>query len=165
MEKFKEFIKFIIISAISYWVTDALIHWSQPPHWLWISFLTFGVPLVIGVVWYFFSRKKTIANYPKAFPLSMIIGIWMMSPLAIAIIMQPLGGEFLDFDNLGSLLFMWSIFPIATFMMSTYSGSLGGLIITTLMLIIIALVAGVRYSASNIRLKSDQQTATQSANR
>jgi len=53
------------------------------------------------------------------------------------------GGSFLDPDKTGTFFTMWAIFPVSTFIMSTYSGSLGGVLLAT------ALVASIRHKASN----------------
>jgi len=79
----------------------------------------------------------------------MLLGIWAIGPLAIAATMQVLGGKFLDVENIQSFFMLWAFFPATTFMMSTYSGSLGGLILTTVMLLILSIVAGIKMRASN----------------
>jgi hypothetical protein len=149
---------FILVGAATYWGTDALIQWTHPPHRIWISLLTFGVPSVVGGVWYRLFRKARYENYPKAFPLFMLLGIWALGPLAIAVTMQFLGGTILDIDKLQGFLMVWAAFPASTFMMSTYSGSLGGLIISTILLLILSLVASSKRRASNKRLQIDAAT-------
>jgi hypothetical protein len=41
--------------------------------------------------------------------------------------------------NIDTFFFMWLNFLVSTFIMSTYSGSLGGIILITISLLIIAL--------------------------
>ena len=142
MERIKAYGQFILIGAGSYWGTDAIIQLVHPPHYIWIFLLTFGVPFVVFAAWYHLYRKTRYAPYSKGFPLFMLLGIWALGPLAIAVTMQAQGGKFLDVDNIQGFFMLWAAFPATTFMMSTYSGSLGGLIITTIMLFLLAIVAG-----------------------
>jgi hypothetical protein len=78
----------------------------------------------------------------------MLLGIWSLGPLGIAIPGQFNGGSFLDPDNIGSFFTMWAIFPVSTFIMSTYSGSLGGVLLVTILLLITTLVASIKHKAS-----------------
>lgn len=125
MESTKRYGWFFLVGAAAYWGTDAVIQWTHPLHRIWISLLTFGVPSVVGVVWYRLFRKARYGNCPKAFPLFMLLGIWALGPLAIAVTMQFLGGTFLDIEKLQGFFMLWAAFPATTFIMSTYSGSLG----------------------------------------
>ncbi len=50
---------------------------------------------------------------------------------------------------------MAAYWPASTFMMSTYSGSLGGLLITTTILLVAALYNGVKQIMTNKKLKRD----------
>ena len=84
----------------------------------------------------------------------MLLGIWMLSPLAIAIGMLPAGGRFLEAKQLGGFFVLWAMFPMTTSIMSTYSGSLGGVGLATLVLLVVAAVSGVRRKTSNACLEA-----------
>ena len=79
----------------------------------------------------------------------MLLGIWALGPIGIAIPGQFNGGSFLDVDKIDTFLMLWAIFPASTFIMSTYSGSLGGVILVTVSLLIVALRASKNHKASN----------------
>lgn len=85
----------------------------------------------------------------------MLLGIWLFGPLAMAIGILPAGGKFLEMDQLSGFFMLWAMFPASTFMMSTYSGSLGGVGLATLVLLVAAAVSSVRRKASNPRLDAD----------
>ena len=143
------YIKYILIGAGAYWITDGVIQLIRPEHKIWISLLTFAVPITVISVWYKLQKHPNFYNHPKAFPLLMLLGIWSLGPLGIAIPGQFNSGSFLDPDKIGTFFTMWAIFPVSTFIMSTYSGSLGGVLLVTILLLITALVASIKHKASN----------------
>lgn len=149
------YIKFIFIGAAAYWLPDGAIQIIRPEHNVWISLLTFAVPLTVMFVWYKLHKLTSFYNYPKAFPLLMLLGIWLLGPLGIAVPGQFNGGGFLNVENIGTFFTMWAIFPISTFIMSTYSGSLGGIALITILLVITARVASSKHKASNKALNTD----------
>lgn len=155
MERAKHYVLYILVGAAVHWVPDILIQWVRPPHYIWISLLTFFVPVVVGVAWFLLSRRPAHSRFPAGLPLFMLLGIWLFGPLAIAIGILPAGGKFLETDQLGGFFMLWAMFPASTFMMSTYSGSLGGVGLATLVLIVAAAVSRVRRKASNPRLEAD----------
>jgi hypothetical protein len=143
------------VGAVAYWVPDMLVQWIQPPHVVWIGLLTFAVPAIVLITWYALSKRVPHSNFRVGLPLFMLLGIWLVSPLAIALGMVPAGGKFLEPDQLGTFLMLWAAFPMSTFIMSTYSGSLGGVGLVTLALIVAAIVSGLRGKTSNIVVERD----------
>lgn len=135
MDRMKIYMKFILIGAAAYWLPDIIIHIIAPPHYVWISLLTFLVPIIVFYTCHKLSKKQPYTDYPASFPLLMLFGIWFFGPLAIGISVTPAGGTFFTPDNLSNFFYLWSIFPATTFMMSTYSGSLGGVLIATIVLL------------------------------
>lgn len=149
MERIKIYGLFFLVGAAAYWGSDALVQLIHPPHPIWILLLTAGVPFVVGLVWYRLFRTASFKTYPKAFPLVMLLGIWALGPVAMAVVAQLQGGTFMDAEKLGGFLVVWAMFPMTTFVMSTYSGSLGGLLITTVLLPILSLVASRKLRTSD----------------
>jgi hypothetical protein len=66
----------------------------------------------------------------------MLIGIWIFGPLGLAIGELP-HGVILDMRGFLSL---WAAFPLSTFMLAAYNYSILSLMITTIMLMIFAVV-------------------------
>jgi uncharacterized membrane protein len=153
MERAKHYGLYLLVGAAAHWVPDILIQWVRPPHAVWIALLTFFVPVVVGSVWFLLSRRGEHVRFPAGLPLFMLLGIWMLGPLAIAIGIWPAGGKFLEAEQLGGFFMLWAMFPITTFIMSTYSGSLGGVGLSTLVLLTAAAVSAVKHRASNYRVE------------
>lgn len=95
------------------------------------------------------SKIAPYSNFPRTFPLAMLLGIWFFGPLAIAVGGIPNGGTFLTLENMPQFFYLWAIFPFSTFVMSTYSGSLGGVILVTLTLLITASVKASNKSSNS----------------
>ncbi len=142
MERAKHYALYVLVGAAAYWVPDILIHWLWPLH-VWIALLTFLVPAVVGIIWFLLSRRPSYSRFPVGLPLFMLLGIWMLGPLGLAIGMLPGGGTFLEAEQLGGFFMVWAMFPISTFIMSTYSGSLGGVCLATLVLLVAAAFSAV----------------------
>lgn len=138
MSKLKFYSLFLLIGALSYWPSDIAIHFILGG--VDIIFQTIVVPIVVTIT-YFYTRKKIGQQFAIGLPLFMILGIWLFGPLGIAIGAIPGGGTFLESANLKDFFALWAIFPLSTFMMSTYGGSMAGLFLTTIMLIIFGMIA------------------------
>ncbi|MEW8441617.1 MAG: hypothetical protein AB2689_26000 [Candidatus Thiodiazotropha taylori] len=149
MDRIKHYSLYFIVGAIVYWVPDILIQWIRPPHKIWIILLTFLVPFIVGAVWFQLRKKEKYKKYRIGFPLFMLLGIWVIAPLAIAVGMIPAGGKFFEPGQIENMLSIMVYFPMATISMSTYSGSLGGVGLVTLGLIVASVVSGIRNYASN----------------
>ena len=142
------YIKSFLIGAGSYWLPDIAIQLVLSDNLLWIILLTAVVPTIVITTWYKQYKSKTFYHYPKAYPLFMLLGIWATGPIAIAVSMQFNGGTFFKME-LEMFLIMWISFPLSTFMLSTYSGSLGGIIIVSLALLKVSSIASQKYKTSN----------------
>src|SRR5438309_463428 len=85
------------------------------------------------------STRESHRRHPTGLPLFMLLGIWALAPLGAAIGTVPTGGEFLQAGQLREFLMMWLAFPMTTTIMTTYSGSLGGVGLATLFLIVVSI--------------------------
>ena len=159
MDRTKHYALYTVIGAAAYWLPDILIQWLRPTQQVWIVLLTFIVPAIVFATWLALSRHHLHAGFRVGLPLFMLLGVWLFGPLGIAIGMVPNGGTFLVPDQLGQFLVLWAMFPFTTFVMSTYSGSLGGVGLATLVLLIAAIVGGIREKTSNIAVKRDAPQA------
>lgn len=140
VERARHYVLHVLIGAGVYWVPDTLVQWLHSPDVLspdvlWIGLLTVLPSTIVAVAWYLLMQRPPHVRYAVGLPLCMLLGIWMFGPLAMAVGMAPSGGRFLEAKQIDSFFKMWLLFPITTPMMATYSGSLGGLCLTSLWLL------------------------------
>ena len=146
MKNLKFYSLFILIGGLSYWLTDIAIHFIVKGI-AWIILLTLGVPIAV-VSTYFYFRKKIESKYRVALPFLMIIGIWFFGPLGMGIGAIPTGGTFFTSGHIKNMLSLWAAFPLTTWMMSVYSGSMGGILITSLILLLFTANEGSKASTA-----------------
>jgi len=140
MKKARFFGLYTLIGAESHWATDLLIHWIVPQGLLWIVLLTILVPAIVSLVYFLLSRRHPHSQYPFGLPLFMLLGIWLFGPWAISL--GP------DFSFPLSVELIYFIFPVVTFMLAGYSGSLFGLLLTSCLLFVYSIAAYTRHKGS-----------------
>jgi hypothetical protein len=123
---------FLLSGGVAYWTLDAATQLLWRHKLLWLALLTLAVPA--GTAGVCLLVRRRFPQHARAVPLWMLFGIWALGPLGIAVGMIPLGGTFLTADHIRGFLLVWLLFPLATFTMSTYSGSLGGVMLVTVVL-------------------------------
>lgn len=101
------------------------------------------------------AREFAHAQFRVGLPIFMLLGIRLLGSFAMAIGMVPTGGKFFEPEQNSSFLALWTMFPIATFTMSTYSGSLGGVGLVTPFPLLAEAISGARGRASNITVERD----------
>ena len=154
MERVRAYGLYILLGGASAWLPDVIIHWLHPLTRLVIIIITILMPLVVALCWRTTSRRPQHADHRIGLPLFMILGIWFFGPLAVAIGMVPGGGNFLELDQLQNFFLLWASFPLTTIMMSTYSGSLGGVILATFFLLAVVAKKVDRRSGTRSAVKS-----------
>ena len=144
---------YITLGGFTYWVPDMLVQWVRPPRQLWLTALTLLVPTIVVGAWFLLARQQRHYEHRRSLALLMLLGVWLIGPLGIAVGMIPSGGTFLTGAGISHFLALWVMFPVTTFVLSTYSGSLGGVILVTLALCIAAALSGKLSRASNYRIE------------
>ena len=93
--------------------------------------------------------RRRFPQYMRAVPLWMLLGVWALGPLGVAVGMIPFGGTFLTAEHAREFLALWLWFPATTFIMSTYSGSLGGVLLVTIALLACAAIRSPRFTTTS----------------
>jgi hypothetical protein len=138
---------FFLSGGCAYWTLDAVTQLLSNYHRLWIALLTLAVPACTVGVCLFLRRR--FPQHLRAVPLWMLLGVWVLGPLGIAVGMIPLGGTFLTAEHVREFLALWLWFPLATLILSTYSGSLGGVLLVTVALPACAVIRSPRLAGAS----------------
>lgn len=90
-------------------------------------------------------RRVKAARTFCGIAVSMLFGIWVLGPLAMAINTFFENGGGLTPDAWHSILFLTAIFPVSTFLGSTYAGTLFAVILTSFCLFFLAVGVPKRF--------------------
>lgn len=131
-----EALKYVPIGGISFWAPDVFLHWLRRYRFSGLDVLVLTVllpittALVVAIVWK--RRPHTENRLLKA--LFALVGIWLLGPLMMTVGATFSGGGFSQPDGWPGMLMGTILFPVFTFMMSTYDGTLGALLLITALL-------------------------------
>lgn len=97
--------------------------------------LTGLLPLV-AIAATFIADRITCSSRPVATtPLAVCVGLWVLGPLAMTISATSTGGGFVNDGGWLIVIALTAMFPLTTYMMATYDGSLGGLLLGSVVLL------------------------------
>jgi len=147
-------VRFVVFGGLIYWSADNIIQWFVNGK-AWIPLLTIAVPAVASLA-YFILRRRQLERSPSL-ALFMLLGIWLFGPLGGVLASVAKGGTFISVGDITDFLMIWAMFPITTIMFSTYSGSLGGVILVTILFFIFALIDGTWLKTQNKGVDLDGQ--------
>jgi hypothetical protein len=129
--------KYAIVAAAVFWLPDIALHAItryRSGGWLELVSLTILLPalscIAVGYIW------KINGNSGEFLPagLSGVLGIWLFGPLLMTISFSFSGGGFATSGGWQTALLGTALFPMFTFMMSAYDGTLFGVLIASAVL-------------------------------
>jgi len=130
----------ILIGGLIFWVPSVLLHWIRGTRFSEFDVLGLTVLLPTITCLFFASRwwpwRKPGSRLSEA--LFAVLGIWLLGPLMLLFSSTFSGGGFSKPGGWQTFLLMTRWFPAFTFMMSTYDGTLGALLLITVLLPIFA---------------------------
>jgi hypothetical protein len=130
----------IFIGGLIFWVPSVLVHWIRGTRFSGFDILGLSILLPTTTCLFFASHwwpwRKPGGRLSQG--LFALLGIWLLGPLMLLISATFSGGGFSKPDGWQTFLLMTRSFPAFTFMMSTYDGTLGALLLTTVLLPIFA---------------------------
>jgi hypothetical protein len=135
-------IKVACLGALSFWAPDIAVHAIRrnlfgPSD---VLALTVTMPLILFVCWT--AAVKYLGMSAKAIATRMLLGIWLLGGLAMTAGASFCGGGFAGPNGVKgtAIVIGMSLLPIYTFIMATYDGSLGALLVVTVILFITMLL-------------------------
>jgi hypothetical protein len=137
----------LVVGAVAFWVPTVLWKLLRANSFSGrdVVGLTIVLPLVMFATARTMQHRVPQGRAPYFMPVAACIGLWLFGPIATTLSASAFGGGFAvqPFDW-GFLLLATAIFPAATFAMATYDGSLGAVVIATLVLILVAAAGAPR---------------------
>ena len=117
---------FALAGALSFWLPDLLVHlvagWRFD--WQHVIIITFGLPIVF-LATYLRLRVPAARRGYRSLAAAMVLEVWS---LGAVFMMIAYGGWVRD----PATLFLLLLAPLSTWVMATYDGSLGALVVVPL---------------------------------
>ena len=147
----------MLLGGIVFWVPNIAVHWITGFRFSYSDAI--GVTFLLPAATYLFFRlvwwpwRKQEDRLPPA--LFAVLGIWITGPAMLTVSASFCGGGLTQPDAWRFFVFGTLLFPLFTFVMSTYDGTLFALLFVTLLL---PILANFRSKASRtpLRLNSSQ---------
>jgi hypothetical protein len=130
----KQFWNGCALALFCFWLPDVIIHivggYGFDRSYVWVITIVLPATTLVGLL------LSVRLNVFRTDTLWLILGIWVTGPIAMMLSGATGGGALSENPvmALGGAILMTLIFPIATFIMSTYDGSLGAIAVVTLLL-------------------------------
>lgn len=142
-------LKIVGWGGLSFWLPDIAWHSIRKEQFSIsdVLILTLGLPLISGIMREWLWRRCKDQSRPRSFPFLMMLGIWALGPLLLLCAYSALGDglerpkeiQMTDALWVGLLIIVIG-FPVGTIMMSTYDGTLGAVVLSTIVLLLLGLV-------------------------
>ena len=142
---------FLVVTALfggaAFWLSSIAWHAIRAGRDSILDVVVLTVMLPIMAV---IAARLTIAwrggaGGASAAPSAILAGIWMMGPLAMFVGAAATGGGFVRETWWRELAMLTVMFPFTTFSFSTYDGSLYGVLLATVALLLIRTGGATRY--------------------
>jgi|WetSurMetagenome_2_1015567.scaffolds.fasta_scaffold277986_2 hypothetical protein len=146
MGRTKQWALYTLWGAMSYWIPDILVRL------IWVPLASFFPPVICYAFCYCLPRRGKHQKSKIGITLCALLGVWLWGPTAM-LIGGPLSGGtlFSSCRDLLQFLYIWLAFPLSTWVMSTYSGSLGGVALITIALIVRAIALKAGWIRDNVK--------------
>jgi len=136
-------------AAMAFWGPSIVVHTFRKDLFgrSDVLVLTVAMPLALFLSWTVCAKSFHITRRAAALP--MLCGIWLLGGLCMSLSATFSGGGFAGPDGVrGALLVIAaSLLPVYTFIMATYDGSLGALLVGSLVLFLGWIVPLLKSSA------------------
>jgi hypothetical protein len=130
----------MLLGGIVFWAPNIAVHWMTGYRFSYSDAI--GVTFLLPAATYLFFRlvfwpwRKLEDRLPPA--LFAVLGIWIAGPAMLTFSASFCGGGLTQPDAWHFFVFGTLLFPLFTFVMSTYDGTLFALLLVTLLLPILA---------------------------
>lgn len=133
---------YVLIGGVTFWMPDflsAVIRRAALVDVIGPLPMTALLPAVLVAVYFVVRRYSRVAEPAPSAALFLGTGVWVLGPLSMMLANTFLGAGFSRGNSAGSVgwVLLLTVFPPGTFMMSAYDGSLGALILMSIVMLIL----------------------------
>jgi hypothetical protein len=132
---------YVVVGACAFWVPDIVVHALRGNLFgrLDVICLTVSLPLLtcFSVAWIWNAKRDVGRLLPAGW--AAVLGVWLFGPLMMSIGAGIRGGRFFHPEWSQEIVLGTFLFPLTTWVLSTYDGTLFALIIVTVGLPLTAL--------------------------
>jgi hypothetical protein len=129
-----------LLGGLVFWTPNVVVHWIIA--YRFSGFVVIGLTVLLPATTIFFFRMILWPSPKQQSRLSQalfaVLGIWVAGPSMMTFSSSFCGGGFSQPDAWRFFVFGTLLFPVFTFVMSAYDGTLFALLLTTLLLPILA---------------------------
>ena len=135
-------LKTISCGALAFWFPSILLHVIRGDHFSGIDDVGLTILLPVMTIWLFaYLAAARFPPFTNPFsPLLVLFGIWFFGPLSFLIEWSFFGKGLAGPDGLREAVVGTLLFPICSFIMSAYDGTLGALFFTTVGLLMMQIL-------------------------
>jgi hypothetical protein len=138
--------KVACVGGLAFWIPDTVVHaiYRYSFDRMGVLLVTVAAPLTLLVSLLGCARAFRVTAGVVA--IRALAGVWLLGGVFMTVASSFSGGGFLSPDGFpgGLKLILMSLLPPVTFMMATYDGSLGALLLVSLILLSLWVVGLVR---------------------
>ena len=133
------FLGTVLLGGLTFWLPSIVLHAVRGENFSGVDAIALtGLLPVVAVMAAVAVRRLQKTDKGAAFaPLAVGLGVWVLGPLAMFVSAIPSGGGFAVQGGWVALPVLTALFPLTTFMMATYDGSLGGLVLGSVALVLL----------------------------
>jgi hypothetical protein len=129
-----------LLGGLVFWTPNVVVHWIIA--YRFSGFVVIGLTVLLPATTIFFFRMISWPSPKQQSRLSQalfaVLGIWIAGPSMLTFSSSFCGGGLSQPDAWRFFVFGTLLFPVFTFVMSAYDGTLFALLLTTLLLPILA---------------------------
>jgi|HubBroStandDraft_6_1064221.scaffolds.fasta_scaffold540071_2 hypothetical protein len=128
--------KVMLLGGLSFWLPDALWHaiarGRDSASLLDLLVPNLSMPLAL-LCMYLFLKRRAVNRSARGVGLPLMVGVWTLGGVFMAIGASFAGGGFAGPGSTreGIEMILIAVIPVYTFIMATYDGSLGALLLAT----------------------------------
>lgn len=129
-------LKYLTLGGFSFWAPSVFLHWLRAYRFSrWdVLGLTVLLPITTGLVLAIDWKRFLKTENRLSAALLALLGIWLFGPLMMSVSATFSGGGMSQPEGWHFALLGTCLFPVFTFIMSTYDGTLAALLLTTVLL-------------------------------